>query len=85
MHKYASPKFFYSLAGRMTPWLGAVTALLLLSGLYLGLFVAPADYQQGESYRIMFIHVPAAWMSMFRLHADGRLGRGRARLEHQAR
>ena len=39
--------------------------LLLLAGLYLGLFVAPADYQQGESYRIMFVHVPAAWMSMF--------------------
>ena len=65
MHKYASPKFFYTLAGRLTPWLGGVTALLLLSGLYLGLFVAPPDYQQGESYRIMFIHVPSAWMSMF--------------------
>lgn len=45
--------------------MAGLTALLLLSGLYLGLFVAPADYQQGESYRIMFIHVPAAWMSMF--------------------
>jgi heme exporter protein C len=65
MHKYASPKFFYSLAGKITPWLGAVTTLLLLSGLYLGLFVAPPDYQQGDSYRIMFIHVPSAWMSMF--------------------
>ena len=65
MHKYASPKFFYTLAGRLTPWLAALTAVLLLSGLYFGLFVAPPDYQQGESYRIMFIHVPAAWMSMF--------------------
>jgi heme exporter protein C len=65
MHKYASPKFFYTLAGKLTPWMAAVTALLLVAGLYLGLFVAPADYQQGESYRIMFIHVPAAWMSMF--------------------
>ena len=45
--------------------MAGLTALLLLAGLYLGLFVAPADYQQGESYRIMFIHVPAAWMSMF--------------------
>ena len=65
MHKYASPKYFYTLAGRLVPWISAVTIVLLLPGLYLGLFVAPADYQQGESYRIMFIHVPAAWMSMF--------------------
>ncbi|HSW52317.1 MAG TPA: heme ABC transporter permease [Sulfuricaulis sp.] len=65
MHKYASPKFFYALAGQLIPWTAAVTVLLLLSGLYLGLFVAPPDYQQGESYRIMFVHVPAAWMSMF--------------------
>jgi heme exporter protein C len=65
MHKYASPKFFYTLAGQLAPWLAALTAVLLLAGLYFGLFVAPPDYQQGESYRIMFIHVPAAWMSMF--------------------
>jgi len=65
MHKYASPKFFYTLAGQLTPWMATLTALLLVAGLYLGLFIAPADYQQGESYRIMFIHVPAAWMSMF--------------------
>lgn len=65
MHKYASPKFFYTLAGQLAPWLGALTAILLLAGLYFGLFVAPPDYQQGDSYRIMFIHVPAAWMSMF--------------------
>ncbi len=49
----------------MVPWLGGVTVLLFLAGLYLGLIAAPADYQQGESYRIMFIHVPSAWMSMF--------------------
>ncbi len=65
LHKYASPKFFYVFAGKLTPWLAALTVLLLAAGLYLGLFIAPADYQQGESYRIMFIHVPAAWMSMF--------------------
>lgn len=65
MHEYASPKNFYVLAGRMIPWLALVTAVLLGSGLYLGLFVAPPDYQQGESVRIMFVHVPAAWMSMF--------------------
>ncbi len=65
VHKYASPKFFYGFAGKLTPWVAGLTALLLVAGLYFGLFVAPADYQQGESYRIMFIHVPAAWMSMF--------------------
>jgi heme exporter protein C len=65
MYKYAAPKNFYALAGTLLPWLAALTAGLLLTGLYLGLFVAPPDYQQGETVRIMFIHVPAAWMSMF--------------------
>jgi len=65
MYKYASPKNFYRLAGQLLPWLTGLTAALLLAGLYLGLFVAPPDYQQGETVRIMFIHVPAAWMSMF--------------------
>jgi len=65
IHQYASPKTFYPIAGRLIPWFAAVTALLLAVGLYQGLFVAPPDYQQGESVRIMFIHVPAAWMSMF--------------------
>lgn len=65
MHKLASPKIFYPLSERLIPWLAAVTGLLLFIGLYLSLFVAPPDYQQGESVRIMFIHVPAAWLSMF--------------------
>jgi heme exporter protein C len=65
MHKYASPKNFYPLAGALIPWVGGFTALLLGVAVYMGLFVAPPDYQQGESVRIMFIHVPAAWMSMF--------------------
>ena len=65
MHKYASPKTFYPLAGRLIPWFAAVTAALLGVGLYQALFVAPPDYQQGESVRIMYIHVPSAWMSMF--------------------
>jgi len=65
MYKYAAPKNFYSLAGTLIPWLVGVTVLLLASGLYFGLFVAPPDYQQGDTVRIMFIHVPAAWMSMF--------------------
>jgi heme exporter protein C len=61
---YASPKNFYSLAGRLIPWFGAVTAVLLGVGVYLGLFVSPPDYQQGDSVRIMYIHVPSAYMSM---------------------
>lgn len=65
LHKLASPKYFYDISGKLIPWLGASTAICLSVGLYLGLWVAPPDYQQGESYRIMFIHVPAAWMSMF--------------------
>jgi heme exporter protein C len=64
-HKMASPKYFYSIAGTLIPWLAAGSALLFLAGLYYGLVKAPPDYQQGDSYRIMFIHVPAAWMSMF--------------------
>ena len=64
-HKMASPRYFYSLAGRFIPWLAAACLLFILAGLYYGLIKAPPDYQQGDSYRIMFIHVPAAWMSMF--------------------
>lgn len=63
--KYASPATFYGLAGRLIPWFGAASALLFAVGLYLGFFVAPTDFQQGEVYRIIFLHVPAAWMSMF--------------------
>ena len=65
IHRFASPKHFYRISGWLAPWLGAAALLSLLVGLYLGLVVAPPDYQQGESYRIMFVHVPAAWMSMF--------------------
>jgi heme exporter protein C len=64
-HKMASPRYFYTLAGRFIPWLAAACLLFILAGLYYGLIKAPPDYQQGDSYRIMFIHVPAAWMSMF--------------------
>jgi heme exporter protein C len=63
--KYSSPQVFYPVAGRMIPWFAAAAILLGLIGLYIGLFVAPTDFQQGEAYRIIFIHVPAAWMSMF--------------------
>lgn len=64
-HRLASLKNFYRLAEILLPWLAAICAILLAVGLYMGLFVAPADYEQGESYRIIFVHVPAAWMSMF--------------------
>lgn len=63
--KFSSPAVFYPLAGRMVPWFMAATGVLMVVGLYLSFFVAPTDYKQGEGYRIMFIHVPAAWMSMF--------------------
>jgi heme exporter protein C len=63
--KYSSPATFYFLAGRMIPWFAALAAILGATGLYIGFFVAPTDFQQGEAYRIIFIHVAAAWMSMF--------------------
>jgi len=63
--KYASPATFYPLAGRLFPWFAVLAALFTLAGLYVGFFLAPTDFQQGEAYRIIFIHVPAAWMSMF--------------------
>jgi heme exporter protein C len=64
-YKYASPVSFYPLAGRLIPWFSLAAVVLAAAGLYIGLFVAPTDAQQGDSYRIIFIHVPAAWMSMF--------------------
>jgi heme exporter protein C len=63
--KYAAPNLFYPLAGKMIPWFATVATVLCALGLYIGFFVAPTDATQGESYRIIFIHVPAAWMSMF--------------------
>ena len=62
---FASPQTFYPLAGRLAPWFAGTAALLGIAGLYIGFFVAPTDAQQGEVYRIIFIHVPAAWLSMF--------------------
>jgi heme exporter protein C len=64
-YRYASPATFYGLAGRMIPWFGWSAAALAAIGLYVGLVVAPTDFQQGDAYRIIFIHVPSAWMSMF--------------------
>jgi heme exporter protein C len=63
--RYASPATFYPVAGRMIPWFAAAAAVLTAIGAWIGLGIAPTDFQQGEAYRIIFIHVPAAWMSMF--------------------
>lgn len=61
---FAAPARFYALAGAMLPWFWVAALLLSVVGLYIGFFVAPTDATQGQSYRIIFIHVPAAWMSM---------------------
>jgi heme exporter protein C len=63
--KYSSPQTFFPVAGAAIPWFAAAAGLLCVAGLYVSFFVAPTDQQQGEAYRIIFIHVPAAWMSMF--------------------
>ena len=62
---YSSPSTFFGLAGRLAPWFFGLAAVLAAAGLYMGLVVAPVDAVQGEVYRVIFIHVPAAWMSMF--------------------
>jgi heme exporter protein C len=64
LYTFAAPSRFYRLAGFLIPWLWATTIVLAVIGLYIGFFVAPTDATQGESYRIIFIHVPAAWISM---------------------
>jgi heme exporter protein C len=65
LYYYASPSTFYPLAGKLIPWFAALAFILAAAGLYISFFLAPTDFQQGEGYRIIFIHVPAAWMSMF--------------------
>ena len=64
-YKYSSPATFYPLAGKLIPWFGWAAAILTVVGLVIGLGIAPTDFQQGDAYRIIFIHVPSAWMSMF--------------------
>jgi heme exporter protein C len=65
MISLANPSRFLSLVDRVVPWLSALVVILLGIGLYMSLFVAPPDYQQGETVKIMFVHVPAAWLGMF--------------------
>jgi heme exporter protein C len=62
--RYAAPSTFYPWAGRLLPWCWGAAALFGVAGLVVGLLLAPTDFQQGDAYRIIFIHVPAAWMSM---------------------
>jgi len=61
---FAAPQRFYRLAGQLLPWCFVLASLLAVWGLYIGLWLAPTDAQQGEAYRIIFVHVPVAWMSM---------------------
>lgn len=65
LHQKGSPPVFYGMADRWAPWLGWISLIAIAVGLFGGLVLAPTDYQQGDSYRIIYIHVPSAWMSMF--------------------
>ncbi|HET9835589.1 MAG TPA: heme ABC transporter permease CcmC [Rhodanobacteraceae bacterium] len=65
LHKLSSPPVFYRFAGTLRPWLLWSGVILGAVALYGGLVLAPADYQQGDAYRIIFIHVPCAWMGLF--------------------
>jgi heme exporter protein C len=65
MFRLANPNRFMNWSGKLLPWCAVVTAILLGLGTWLALFVAPPDYQQGEAVRIMYVHVPAAWMASF--------------------
>jgi len=63
-HQLGSPPTFDRFAARWAPWAYALGAALMAVGMYMALFVVPADYQQGDSFRILYVHVPSAWMSM---------------------
>lgn len=65
LHKFANPGRFLRISRAVLPWIGGLTAVLLGAGFYQALFVAPPDYQMGEAVRIMFVHVPSAYMAMF--------------------
>jgi heme exporter protein C len=65
MHRFANPARFLRLANAILPWVIGVTVISLIAGLALALVWSPVDYQQGDTVRIMYVHVPAAWMGMF--------------------
>ena len=64
-HKLASPPHFYRISALWIPWFAALAVGLIGYGVYAGLFLAPPDYQQGDTVRIMYVHVPSAWMALF--------------------
>ncbi len=64
-HKLGSPPHFYRISGRLLPWISGTALVMILVGVYGGLVLSPADYQQGDGFRIIYVHVPAAWLSMF--------------------
>jgi heme exporter protein C len=64
LHRYGSPPHFYAFAGRLIPWLAWPAGILIAAALVGGLWLAPADYQQGDGYRIVYVHAPSAWMSL---------------------
>ena len=63
-HRFASPPHIYRVAGTLTPWFAWPADLLIVSALYAGLFLAPPDYQQGEGFRMIYVHAPSAWLSV---------------------
>ena len=65
LHKFASPPHFYRLAGKLVPWFGWSAFVLIVAALFGGLVLAPPDYQQGDAFRIIYVHAPSAWMSLF--------------------
>ncbi|MGI9405618.1 MAG: heme ABC transporter permease [Hyphomicrobiaceae bacterium] len=64
VQRFSNPTRFMALSERLLPWFGGLTVLVLAAGLYAAFFIAPPDYQQGETVRIMFVHVPSAWLAM---------------------
>ena len=65
IHQFGSPKYFYDISIPLSKWVAIICVIFFITGLYGGLVLAPADYQQGDSFRIIYLHVPAAWMSLF--------------------
>jgi heme exporter protein C len=64
-YRHASPQLIYPVIARVVPWFAVTSAVLFIAGMWMALFIAPTDFQQGDAYRVLFIHVPAAWMGMF--------------------
>ena len=76
MHRFANPTRFSKLISALQPWAMGISVLCLATGLYFALIVSPADYQQSETVRIMYVHVPAAWMATRRLTGSPTLNTG---------